>query len=121
MSSAAAWANTLTLTLWRKGSRDRFGEFTYSEPEYILCTYKQGGSEEYLDSTGTKFRPDAIYYTEMKTQGGDYLTAPTFGDKLSLGEFTGSPLTNSQDIRMITIYDAQMFGPTEQPDYMLGV
>jgi hypothetical protein len=121
MSSAAAWANTVTLTLWRKGEPDRFGGFDYSAPEHVLCTYKIGGSQEYLDSTGTKFLPDVVYYTEMKSLSGEFIAHPKHGDKLALGKFTGEPTPESSDIRMITIYDAQMFGESEQPDLMLGV
>lgn len=121
MSSAAAWANTQSLTLWRKGATDLYGRITYGSPEVMLCSYKIGGSKSYNDQNGDEFIPAITYYTELKTSDGDYLDAPNFGDKLALGEFTGDPTDDAADIRMITAYDAQMFGSSEMPDYMIGV
>ena len=53
--------------------------------------------------------------------GRAYVEKPKFGDKIALGLFTGAPIANASDIRMITIDDAAMFGASEKPDYILGV
>ena len=122
MSTIANWSYTQTLTLWRRGVKDQFGRYTYSVPEYLLCSYRIGGSEQYTDSTGVAFTPKSIFWTELKlTDNTTFVGKPNFGDKIALGEFVGSPTPTASDIRMITIDDAAMFGPTEKPDYILGV
>lgn len=123
MSTIANWSYTKTLTLWRRGAKDQFGRYTYSDPEYVLCSYRIGGSEQYTDSTGVAFTPKSIFWTELKhAYINAYVSAtPNFGDKIALGFFAGSPTPTASDIRMITIDDAAMFGASEKPDYILGI
>lgn len=122
MSTLANWSYTRTLTLWRKGAKSPTGQFTYSAPENILCSYRIGGSEQYSDSTGLSFTPKSIFWTELKLiDGSAYVDQPKFGDKIALGLFTSAPIATASDIRMITIDDATMFGASEKPDYILGV
>ena len=124
MSTSANWSYTRTLTLWRKGAKSPTGQFTYSDPEYVLCSYRIGGSEQYTDASGLSFAPKSIFWTELKHA---YIEAyvsssPKFGDKIALGFFAGKiPPAEASDIRMITIDDAAMFGASEKPDYILGV
>lgn len=122
MSTLANWSYTRTLTLWRKGAKSPTGQFTYSSPENILCSYRIGGSEQYSDATGLSFTPKSIFWTELKLVDGiSYAEQPKFGDKIALGLFTSAPIATASDIRMITIDDATMFGASEKPDYILGV
>ena len=65
MSTLANWSYTQTLTLWRKGAKSPTGQFTYSAPENILCSYRIGGSEQYSDATGLSFTPKSIFWTEL--------------------------------------------------------
>ena len=122
MSTLANWSYTQTLTLWRKGAKSPTGQFNYSAPEKILCSYRIGGSEQYSDATGLSFTPKSIFWTELKsTEGSAYFEPPKLGDKIALGLFTSAPIATASDIRMITIDDATMFGASEKPDYILGV
>jgi hypothetical protein len=122
MSTIANWSYTQQLTIWRKGAKDIYGEFGYSEAEIVYCSYRVGGSESYPDSTGLAFMPKTIYWTELKLVSGGFAVSPNFGDKIALGSYTGTlPSDDSEDIRSITIDDAAMFGASEMPDYILGV
>lgn len=119
MSSIARWANTQTATVWREGVKDEFGRFTWSTPEYVLVSYRLGGAEEYTDSTGVKFMPKSTYWTEMLTAGGAFLAAPSVGDKVQLGEHLGNPSAAADNIKVVQVDGAEMFGLTEKPDYMV--
>lgn len=122
MSSIARWANTNLLTIWRAGEPDKYGGFVYSEPEYCWCSYRVGGKDSYTNQYGVEFMPSTIYCTELWEQGKtSFIAAPTFGDKMALGFYTGSPINTAADIKSITIDDASMFGLSEMPDYVLGV
>ena len=118
MSSIARWANKNIATIWRQGEKDEFGRFTWSIPEYVLVSYRLGGSEEYVDSTGVKFSPKSTFWTEMLTDTGTFADKPSVGDKMQLGQQFGKPTSLAETIKMVQIDDAAMFGATEQPDYM---
>lgn len=117
MSTIANWAYKVLLTIWRRGAPDEFGRATWSAPEYVLCTYKTGGANEYSDSTGVKFVPKSIYYTEMRTPDGDLIPELEIGDKIQLGHQYGNPTSAADDVRVSACDDATMFGDSEVPDY----
>jgi hypothetical protein len=119
VSSIARWANTQLATIWRQGEKDEFGQFTWSLPEYVLVSYRLGGSEQYVDSTGVKFMPKSTYWTEMLMQDGTFADKPSLGDKMQLGEQLGNPTSEADDLRSVQIDDATMFGASEMPDYMV--
>lgn len=119
MSSIARWANTNIATIWRAGEKDEFGRHTWSIPEYVLVSYRLGGADEYVDSTGVKFMPKTTYWTEMLTLAGEFLDAPKVGDKMQLGEKYGSPNASADTLKMVQVDDAKMFGVNETVDYMV--
>jgi len=122
MSSIARWANTNLLTIWRAGVPDKFGAAVFSEPEYCWCSYRIGGKDSYTDQYGVEFMPSTTYWTELlEKDKATFIVAPTFGDKMALGFYAGSPIDTAADIKSITVDDASMFGSAEMPDYVLGV
>lgn len=118
MSSIARWANKNIATIWRQGEKDEFGRYDWSIPEYVLVSYRLGGSEEYVDSTGVKFTPKTTFWTEMLMQDGTIAEKPSAGDKMQLGQQFGAPTHEAETLKMVQIDDAAMFGATEKPDYM---
>jgi len=117
MSSIARWANKVVATIWRRGARNEAGGYVWSVPEYVLVSYQIGSSKEYVDSTGVKFVPKSTYWTEMLTAGGAFLPPLKVGDKIQLGELTGNPKSGAEDVRVMKIDGAEMFGAAEKPDY----
>jgi hypothetical protein len=121
LSSIARWANQQLLTIWRAGARDKYGNMSYGDAEHCWCSYRIGGSDSYTDKMGVEFMPKTIYWTELLSEDKTtFLDAPTFGDKILLGQHTTLE-DDAADIKSITIDDASMFGSTEMPDYVLGV
>lgn len=119
MSSESRWKNDKIMTIWRAGKPDKYGAFTYSEPEHVLCTYRVGGSNSYTDKMGVEFIPKSLYWTELLDENGTvFFSSPNFGDKVLLGKHL-SMQPDAADIKSITIDDALSF--SDAPDYVLGV
>lgn len=119
MSIEARWNNKRILTIWRKGPKDRYGEFDYLAPEHFLCSIQAGGKNKYTDKMGIEFTPKESFWTEfMLTDGRTFGEPATYGDKMAFGEFTGVPIATALDIKSIAIYDS--LSANFEPDYLIA-
>jgi hypothetical protein len=65
-------ARKQTATLWRAGDPDQYGWFAFSEPEEILVRWEER-IVEFLDANGTNQFSNALVYTAVDLEMGDYL------------------------------------------------
>lgn len=98
MSSAAAWANTATATLWPYLGRDDWtGVVSYGHPEQFSCDYS-AESKRLVDQTGVEFTTRQIIYTEradIKQQDMVLIGESDLLDPVAAGAF---------EVRLVTRY-----------------
>lgn len=80
-----------TATIWPILSKGEYGQVTYGAAYTVKCTYEQGSSRQYRDSSGTMYIPASIFWYE------DNVTYPKINDKIALGSHltVTDPLTVS--------------------------
>lgn len=120
MSLTGQATYTSAATIWRQTGNDGYGK-TWADPVVVLCTYRIGSKQKYVDTTGAEFAPTSQIWTEMREKySGAILSLPApTKDMILIGESTeASPIIAGADvIASVMGDDESMFG--ELPDYMI--
>lgn len=118
MSSLASWSYRAAATIWPMTGRDPYGQPTYGTPYVIACSWEEGGDTK-TDANGNEFVPRSTYYFEAPRNDA---SIPELGWFIAVGDMTSNatPTNDSQPIRRVGGWGAEMFGASEIPDWEIN-
>ena len=111
---------TTTISVWKAGKPDEWGDIVFDAPTVFKAVFKKGGNIKLTDSKGQEFYPDSMYWSRLEVVSGNAF-APNNGDLIIEGDHfsvTDPSSVGAKQIRGQTVFDNSMFG--QGVEYLFG-